>query len=73
VPFLREHVLGVPGDWRMLPASANGQPAAVCFSRGEDGAYQPYGVCVLTIRGGGISAVVSFGDPALVGAFGHGA
>jgi hypothetical protein len=61
VPFLRRHVLGVPGDWRMLPASANGQPAAVCFVRGGDGAYQPYGVCVLTIRDGGISQVVSFG------------
>jgi len=73
VPFLRNHVLGVPGDWRMLPASANGQPAAVCFTRDGDGAYQPYGVCLLTIKGEGISRVVSFGDPDLVGAFGHGA
>jgi RNA polymerase sigma-70 factor, ECF subfamily len=73
VPFLRNHVLGVPGDWRMLPASANGQPAAVCFTRDADGAYQPYGVCLLTIKGEGISRVVSFGDPGLVGAFGYGA
>jgi RNA polymerase sigma-70 factor (ECF subfamily) len=73
VPFLRNHVLGVPGDWHMLPAVANGQPAAVCFTRGGDGAYQPYGVCLLTIKGEGISRVVSFGDPGLVGAFGHGA
>jgi RNA polymerase sigma-70 factor, ECF subfamily len=73
VPFLRGHVLGVPGDWRMLPAGANGQPAAVCFTRDADGAYQPYGVCLLTIRGEGISGVVSFGDPGLVAAFGHGA
>jgi RNA polymerase sigma-70 factor, ECF subfamily len=73
VPFLRTHVLGVPGDWRMLPASANGQPAAVCFTRGAAGAYQPYGVCLLTIGGDGISRVVSFGDPGLVGTFGHGA
>ena len=29
VPFLRDHVLGAPGTWRMLPSSANGQPAAV--------------------------------------------
>ncbi len=28
VPFLRNHLLGSPGDWRMLATSANGQPAA---------------------------------------------
>jgi RNA polymerase sigma-70 factor (ECF subfamily) len=49
------------------------QPAAVCFTRDGAGAYEPYGVCLLTIRGGGIGRVVSFGDPRLVGVFGHGA
>ena len=33
VPFLRDWVLGSPGDWRMLPTRANGQPAAVCYVR----------------------------------------
>src|SRR5690348_3910141 len=27
VPFLRKHLLGSPGDWRMLATAANGQPA----------------------------------------------
>jgi RNA polymerase sigma-70 factor, ECF subfamily len=69
VPFLQKHMLRAPGDWRMLPARANGQPAAVCFTRDGRGTYQPYGVVVLTIGGGGISQVVSFGDPGLVEGF----
>jgi RNA polymerase sigma-70 factor (ECF subfamily) len=72
LPFLRDQVIGAPGYWRMRAASANGQPAAVGFTRGPDGTYQPYGVTVLTVARGGISAVVSFGDPALVAAFGVG-
>ena len=31
VPFLRNYVLGSPGDWRMLATGANGQPAAVAY------------------------------------------
>ena len=33
VPFLRDHLLGSPGDWRMLATSANGQPAAAAYTR----------------------------------------
>jgi RNA polymerase sigma-70 factor, ECF subfamily len=70
VPFLRDHVLGSPGDWRMLATSANGQPAAVDYVRDEHGVYQPYGIVVLTVTAGGISRIVSFGDPGLVTVFG---
>ena len=72
VPFLRNHVLGSPGDWRMLPTWANGQPAAAVYTRGEHGGYQPYGICVLTVAGGGIRQILSFGDPGLVAVFGFG-
>ena len=72
VPFLRDHVLGAPGTWRMLPTSANGQPAAVEFARDEHGRYQPYGVVVLTVTRDGISRVSSFGDPGLPAVFGFG-
>jgi RNA polymerase sigma-70 factor (ECF subfamily) len=72
VPFLRDRVLGSPGDWRMLPTSANGQPAAVCYTRDADGKYQPYGAVVLSVAGAGIGRVWSFGDPRLVTAFGFG-
>jgi RNA polymerase sigma-70 factor (ECF subfamily) len=70
VPFLRDRVFGPPGTWRMLPTSANGQPAAVEYARDEQGDYRPYGVVVLTVSAAGITRVSSFGDPRLVGLFG---
>ena len=72
VPFLRNHLLGSPGDWRMLATSANGQPAAAVYTRDEHGTYQPYGICVLTVTEAGIRRISSFGDPRLVAAFGFG-
>jgi RNA polymerase sigma-70 factor (ECF subfamily) len=69
VPCLRDHVIGPPGTWRMRPTSANGQPAAVGHIRDSRGAYQPYGIVVLTVTGDGISRAVSFGDPSLVTLF----
>jgi RNA polymerase sigma-70 factor (ECF subfamily) len=72
VPFLRDRVMGAPGDWRMLPARANGQPAAVVYTRDPGGGYQPYGVCVFTVTSRGIRHVRSFGDASLVAVFGFG-
>jgi RNA polymerase sigma-70 factor, ECF subfamily len=70
VPFLRNHILGTPGDWRMLATIANGQPAAAAYTRDQDGNHQPYGICVLTVTGAGIRRISSFGDPRLVTMFG---
>jgi RNA polymerase sigma-70 factor (ECF subfamily) len=70
VPFLRDHVLGSPGDWRMLATIANGQPAAAAYTRDQHGNYQPYGICVLTVTNQGIRHIRSFGDPSLVTVFG---
>jgi RNA polymerase sigma-70 factor, ECF subfamily len=70
VPFLRDRVFGPPGTWRMLPTSANGQPAAAEYLRDARGDFRPYGVVVLTVRAAGISRVSSFGDPGLVRLFG---
>jgi RNA polymerase sigma-70 factor (ECF subfamily) len=72
VPFLRNHLLGSPGDWRMLATSANGQPAAAAYIRDQHGNYQPYGICVLTVTSAGIRRIASFGDPRLVTVFGFG-
>jgi RNA polymerase sigma-70 factor, ECF subfamily len=69
VPFLRNYVLGSPGDWRMLATNANGQPAATAYTRDQRGHYQPYGICVLTVTGHGISHIRSFADPSLVTLF----
>jgi hypothetical protein len=63
VPFLRDHLLGSHGDWRMLATSANGQRAAAAFIRDPRGNYQSYGICVLTVTGAGIRRISSFGDP----------
>jgi RNA polymerase sigma-70 factor (ECF subfamily) len=70
VPFLRDHLVGSPGDWRMLATSANGQPAAAAYVRAPDGTYQAYGVCVLTVTAVGICRITSFGDPGLLAVFG---
>jgi RNA polymerase sigma-70 factor, ECF subfamily len=70
VPFLRDQLLGSPGTWRMLATSANGQPAAAVYTRDEQGDLRPYGVCVLTVTGAGISRITSFGNPSLVSMFG---
>jgi RNA polymerase sigma-70 factor, ECF subfamily len=73
IPFLRDHLLGSPGDWRMLATSANGQPAAAVFVRDPHGSYRPYGICVLTVTSGGIRKISSFGDPRLITVFGFAA
>jgi RNA polymerase sigma-70 factor (ECF subfamily) len=70
VLFLRDHLLGSPGDWRMLATKANGQPAVAAYTRDQHGHYQPYGICVLTVTGAGIRRISSFGDPGLVTVFG---
>jgi RNA polymerase sigma-70 factor, ECF subfamily len=70
VPYLRTRVLGSPGDWLMLPTSANGQPAAVAYTRDRHDAYHAYGIVVLTITRTGISHIFSFQQPSLVATFG---
>jgi RNA polymerase sigma-70 factor (ECF subfamily) len=61
-----------PGDWRMAPTQANGQPAAAVWLRGPDGRHHPYGLAVLTASPTGIAAIVAIADPALVSLFGFG-
>jgi RNA polymerase sigma-70 factor, ECF subfamily len=70
MPFLRNRLLGSPGDWRMLATSANGQPAAAAYRRDSGGNYQPYGICVLTVSNAGIRRISSFHDPSLFTVFG---
>ena len=70
MPYMATHVLGSPGHWRMLPTSANGQPAVAAYYRSADGSYLPYGIVVLTATAEGISRITSFGNPELVTAFG---
>ncbi|WP_410566884.1 RNA polymerase subunit sigma-70 [Amycolatopsis sp. cmx-4-61] len=68
--LLGTYVLGEPGDWRLSPTTANGQPAAAVYHRDAGGVLRAHGIVVLTPTVTGISAVVEFHDPALVAMFG---
>jgi RNA polymerase sigma-70 factor (ECF subfamily) len=70
LPYIATQVLGSPGDWRMVAIDANGQPAAAAYRRGVDGSLQAFGIAVLTVAATGITRIVVFGEPALVGRFG---
>ncbi|MEV4346435.1 RNA polymerase subunit sigma-70 [Actinoplanes sp. NPDC049596] len=68
--MLVTYVLGTPGDWRMLPTSANGHPAAVVYRRTLTGAHAADGLVVLTATRTGIARVTKFHDPTLAAVFG---
>ena len=55
--------------FHLVPASANGQPAAVTYHRAADGALEPHGIQVLTLTGDRIARVTAFNDPSLVPVF----
>jgi len=60
------HVIGSPGDWRMAPTLANGQPAAVASYRDSAS-----GLGVLTVTSAGIARITVFaGGPDLAASFG---
>ncbi len=70
IEVLDAYVLGAPGDWRMIPTTANRQPAAAVYRRDPEGVLRADGVVVLAATATGVSGVVKFHDPALVAAFG---
>jgi hypothetical protein len=65
VTYLVRQVLGSRGDWRLLPASANGQPAAIGYLHGR-----ACGILVLTVTPADIARVNAFAGPELVAKFG---
>jgi RNA polymerase sigma-70 factor (ECF subfamily) len=62
--------MGAAGDWRMLPTSANGQPAAAAYLRGSAGVHRAYGVALLTTSASRIARITVFAEPRLVERFG---
>ena len=60
--------LGSPGDWRMIPTAANGQPAAAAYRLSADGACLAYGIVVLTTTSTAITRITVFADPGLLAA-----
>jgi RNA polymerase sigma-70 factor (ECF subfamily) len=62
--------VGAPGDWRMVPVAANGQPAAAAYRR-RDGAHHAWGLGLLTVAPDGIARISVFdGGPGLLARFG---
>jgi RNA polymerase sigma-70 factor (ECF subfamily) len=59
-----------PGDMRLVPTRANGQPAFGLYMRGDDGVYRPFNLPVLTLSDSGITHVASFFDLRLFATFG---
>lgn len=69
-----DHILGDarPGDWRLVPTSANGRPAVVNYLRAaHDDRYLAISVDVVHIRGDRIAAINCFLDRRLAAAFGQ--
>jgi RNA polymerase sigma-70 factor (ECF subfamily) len=71
--FLAGKILAGDGPterFRFRAGSANGGPAFAVYARGEDGAFHPFGVQLLTLRDGLVAEIVSWLDPRLVTAWG---
>jgi RNA polymerase sigma-70 factor (ECF subfamily) len=69
-----DHILGAdrPGDWRLVPASANGRPAVVNYLRPTNSStFAALSVDVLHVRGSHIATVNCFLDARLAVAFGQ--
>lgn len=63
--------MNTPGQWRMLPIMANGQPGAAGYIRRPgEAAYSPFVLVVLRIEDGGLVDIAAFEQPALFPAFG---
>src|SRR5712691_1697237 len=62
--FVRRYLLTERTRWRLVPTSANGQPAAAAYLWVEQaGAFMPEGLHVLTLRGGEIEEIMAVRSP----------
>jgi RNA polymerase sigma-70 factor, ECF subfamily len=68
--FFARQVLRAPGQFRMRPVAANGQPAFAAYLDGGGGRYQAHAIQVLAVSGGRVGRIVSFNDAELFPAFG---
>ncbi len=68
--FITSRVTVAADRWRMIPTSANGQPAAAAYLRRGDGVHRAHTVHVFTITGAGIARIDAFHDPGLFATFG---
>jgi RNA polymerase sigma-70 factor, ECF subfamily len=68
--FLQAQVLREPGQFRLLPTGANGQPAFAVYLREGDGVYRAHGIVVLSIAASLVTRVTMFMEPGLLATFG---
>ena len=68
--FVASHLLTEPGRLKLVPVTANGQPAVAVYQREPGGQYHAHAVLVLTVTRTGIARIVSFQNPGLFGSFG---
>jgi RNA polymerase sigma-70 factor (ECF subfamily) len=68
--FIASNFLTAPGRERLVPVTANGQPAFAVYQREPGGTYRAHAVQVLTVTEKGIARIVAFADPGLVASFG---
>jgi RNA polymerase sigma-70 factor (ECF subfamily) len=68
--FLRSTPLRAPDRWRVIPTTANGQPAIAQYLRDEQGGFTAHGIDVFTLDGGRISEFMAFLDRSLFPRFG---
>ncbi len=64
------HCPGGPGDMRLIPTEANGQPAFGLYMREDDGVFRPFNLPVLTLAASGVTHVACFFDLRLFATFG---
>jgi RNA polymerase sigma-70 factor (ECF subfamily) len=70
VGFFASRVLDVPGRFRLVPVTANGQAAFAVYQREYDGAYHADAVAVPTVTTTGIARIITFRNPGLFALFG---
>jgi RNA polymerase sigma-70 factor, ECF subfamily len=68
--FIASRVFTRFGAFRMVPVTANGQPAFAGYTRGDDGSYHAHEILVPTITGTGIARITVFLNPELFKLFG---
>ena len=70
VPFFAATAFAAPGQFRLAPVMANGQPAFAVYRRERDEAYHFYAVTAPTVTATGIARIVTFFNPGLFRSFG---
>jgi RNA polymerase sigma-70 factor (ECF subfamily) len=68
--FASSPVFAAPGQLRLVPVMANGQPSFAAYQRGPDGTYRAYAVTVPTVTATGIARIVTFFNADLFASFG---